>query len=250
MALRHNITNDPWALAFGRQQIRRLREQLLDDEPNEDDHMISRVYRVGGRTIQVRLMGENEFIYLAKRDKPARPTYHVLTWNFEKQRYEPFDEENGKFDREKYPFVVSAPSFVPGAAPSFGDHWSANFLTSQDFANHSLWASAITHGDREDIDLSYEDDVIRVFWDDGTRLPPVSHYFAGGWNFPYGMDNGVFVLGRRWRDSGKYMYSLSFQLFTTGYESSADPRPGFRHTQGFKVEVNAKYVSTAFALFD
>lgn len=69
MALRHNVKNDPWALAFGRKKLRQLRDTLFDDEPR-DEHYVSRRYAINGRIIRVRIAGEDEFVWSQRVASP------------------------------------------------------------------------------------------------------------------------------------------------------------------------------------
>lgn len=69
MALRHNIKNDPWALAFGRSKLRQLRDTLFDDEPR-DEHYATRRYTINGRIIRVRIAGEDEFVWSQRVASP------------------------------------------------------------------------------------------------------------------------------------------------------------------------------------
>lgn len=69
MALRHNVKNDPWALAFGRSKLRQLRDTLFDDEPR-DEHYVSRRYAINGRIIRVRIAGEDEFVWSQRVASP------------------------------------------------------------------------------------------------------------------------------------------------------------------------------------
>lgn len=72
MALRHNVKNDPWALAFGRNKLRQLRDTLFDDEPR-DEHYVSRRYAINGRIIRVRIAGEDEFVWSQRVAAPQPP---------------------------------------------------------------------------------------------------------------------------------------------------------------------------------
>lgn len=72
MALRHNVKNDPWALAFGRNKLRQLRDTLFDDEPR-DEHYVSRRYAINGRIIRVRIAGEDEFVWSKRVAAPQPP---------------------------------------------------------------------------------------------------------------------------------------------------------------------------------
>lgn len=72
MALRHNVKNDPWALAFGRKKLRQLRDTLFDDEPR-DEHYVSRRYAINGRIIRVRIAGEDEFVWSQRVAAPQPP---------------------------------------------------------------------------------------------------------------------------------------------------------------------------------
>lgn len=72
MALRHNVKNDPWALAFGRNKLRQLRDTLFDDEPR-DEHYVSRRYAINGRIIRVRIAGEDEFVWSQRVAAPPPP---------------------------------------------------------------------------------------------------------------------------------------------------------------------------------
>lgn len=94
MALRHNVKNDPWALAFGRNKLRQLRDTLFDDEPR-DEHYVSRRYVINGRIIRVRIAGEDEFVWSQRVAAPQPPvgdwvllataTHSLATesWSFE-----------------------------------------------------------------------------------------------------------------------------------------------------------------------
>lgn len=72
MTLRHNVKNDPWALAFGRNKLRQLRDTLFDDEPR-DEHYVSRRYAINGRIIRVRIAGEDEFVWSQRVAAPPQP---------------------------------------------------------------------------------------------------------------------------------------------------------------------------------
>ena len=92
MALRHNIKDDPWALAFGRSKLRQLRDTLFDDEPR-DEHYATRRYTINGRTIRVRIAGEEEYVFSQRAvAAPVSPGFVLLgtwthigdSWTFEK----------------------------------------------------------------------------------------------------------------------------------------------------------------------
>lgn len=91
MALRHNVKNDPWALAFGRSKLRQLRDTLFDGEPR-DEHYATRRYTINGRTIRVRIAGEEEYVFSQRVAAPVSPGFVLLgtwthigdSWTFEK----------------------------------------------------------------------------------------------------------------------------------------------------------------------
>lgn len=70
--MRHNIKNDPWALAFGRAQLRRLRELGQLDEAGEVEP-VTRTYQVKGVRITAMVDGEEERLLIRRRRPPAPP---------------------------------------------------------------------------------------------------------------------------------------------------------------------------------
>lgn len=68
--MRHNIKNDPWALAFGRAQLRRLRELGQLDEAGEVEP-VTRTYQVKGVRITAMVDGEEERLLIRRRRPPA-----------------------------------------------------------------------------------------------------------------------------------------------------------------------------------
>lgn len=114
MALRHNVKNDPWALAFGRNKLRQLRDTLFDDEPR-DEHYVSRRYAINGRIIRVRIAGEDEFVWSQRVAAPQPP---VGDWVLLATATRSL--ATGSWSIERGPLIAAD---VMGRIYSDSDHW-------------------------------------------------------------------------------------------------------------------------------